>query len=103
TVLPFHRVIVRDPAFTSSPFSVYTRWIETEFDNELEPWSGELEDVAPAAERRKVTVEVDGKRIEVSLPGRVAGSSSKGPALTAPPRRNSGSRVLGGATGDAVK
>ncbi len=35
TVLPFHRKIVRDPAFTSSPFSVYTRWIETEFENDI--------------------------------------------------------------------
>ena len=42
TVLPFHRKIVRDPAFTSSPFSVYTRWIETDFVNDIEPWSGSL-------------------------------------------------------------
>jgi acetyl-CoA/propionyl-CoA carboxylase biotin carboxyl carrier protein len=45
TVLPFHRAIVRDPAFApaeGAPFSVYTRWIETEFDNTIEPWSGVL-------------------------------------------------------------
>ena len=59
TVLPFHRAIVRDPAFTSNPFSIYTRWIETEFAGELEPWSGELEASGPTPERRSVTVEVD--------------------------------------------
>ncbi|MBX3116236.1 MAG: ATP-grasp domain-containing protein, partial [Cryobacterium sp.] len=52
TVLPFHRKIVRDPAFTSEPFSVYTRWIETDFDNDIEPWSGSLPD-AQAAPRRQ--------------------------------------------------
>ena len=40
TVLPFHRAVVRDPAFTAEPFSVHTRWIETEFENAIEPWSG---------------------------------------------------------------
>ena len=30
TVLPFHRAVVRDPAFTSD-FTVHTRWIETEW------------------------------------------------------------------------
>src|SRR6185369_1727548 len=44
TVLPFHRKIVRDPAFTDEPFRVYTRWIETEFVNDIEPWSGSLPD-----------------------------------------------------------
>src|SRR3954470_14935321 len=62
TVLPFHRKIVRDPAFISEPFSVYTRWIETEFDNDIEPWSGSLQDAAPTAARHNVVVEVDGKR-----------------------------------------
>src|SRR3954462_9115145 len=59
TVLPFHRKIVRDPAFTSSPFSVYTRWIETEFNNDIEPWSGSLQDTVAPAQRNNVVVEVD--------------------------------------------
>ncbi|TQL48682.1 acetyl-CoA/propionyl-CoA carboxylase biotin carboxyl carrier protein [Homoserinimonas aerilata] len=103
TVLPFHRTIVRDPAFTEEPFSIYTRWIETEFVNELEPWTGELEPAAAPAERRNVVVEVDGKRVEVSLPGRVtptAGGASR--ALAAPPRRSAGASVST-ATGDSVK
>ena len=39
TVLPFHRAVVRDPAFTDEPFRVHTRWIEEEFDGGIEPWS----------------------------------------------------------------
>ena len=38
TVLPFHRAVVRDPAFTSEPFAVHTRWIETEFSAEIPPY-----------------------------------------------------------------
>ena len=101
TVLPFHRKIVRDPAFISSPFRVYTRWIETEFDNDIEPWSGTmLDSVAPAA-RQGVVVEVEGKRIEVSLPTRLlagAGAVNSGP----PPRRRAGGSVST-ITGDSVK
>src|SRR5258706_6431447 len=40
TVLPFHRAVVDDPAFTSEPFRVHTRWIETEFQANLPPYSG---------------------------------------------------------------
>ncbi|MDN5825311.1 MAG: ATP-grasp domain-containing protein, partial [Micrococcaceae bacterium] len=41
TVLPFHRAVMADPAFVpaSGPFSVHTRWIETGFENTIEPWS----------------------------------------------------------------
>ena len=55
TVLPFHRKVVRDPAFTAEDgrFGVYTRWIETEFVNDIPPWDGELE--APAAGRERAT------------------------------------------------
>ena len=40
TVLPFHRAVVADPAFApegDEPFTIHTRWIETEFDNTIEP------------------------------------------------------------------
>jgi acetyl-CoA/propionyl-CoA carboxylase biotin carboxyl carrier protein len=101
TVLPFHRKIVRDPAFTSEPFSIYTRWIETEFVNDIEPWSGSLEESAPAAPRHNVVVEVDGKRIAVSLP--VTLLPSTGAVANAPaPRRRTGSAVST-VTGDTVK
>jgi len=101
TVLPFHRKIVRDPAFTSSPFSIYTRWIETDFTNDIEPWSGSLADAATPAARHTVVVEVEGKRIPVSLPTKLlptAGSVSNAPA---PKRRGAGS--VSTVTGDSVK
>jgi len=101
TVLPFHRKIVRDPAFTSSPFSIYTRWIETDFNNDIEPWSGSLADAAAPAARHNVVVEVEGKRIQVSLPTKLlptAGSVSNAPA---PKRRGAGS--VSTVTGDSVK
>ena len=100
TVLPFHRRIVRDPAFTSSPFSIYTRWIETDFDNDIEPWSGSLPDAVPSSSRQNVVVEVGGKRIEVSLPARMLGAAAS--ATVVPPRRNAGTAVAT-ATGNSVK
>jgi acetyl-CoA/propionyl-CoA carboxylase biotin carboxyl carrier protein len=102
TVLPFHRKIVRDPAFTRAPFTTYTRWIETEFENNIEPWSGSLEPAAPAAPRHTGVVEVDGKRIEVSLPSRLSAAGSA--AATAPaPRRRAASGASITATGNSVK
>lgn len=104
TVLPFHRKIVRDPAFTAADgrFGVYTRWIETEFDNDLEPWGGMFPDVAQPEKRHDVVVEVEGKRISVSIPSKLLPSSGSVSAAPAPTRR-SGSRSGGvAATGNAV-
>jgi len=75
TVLPFHRAVVSDPAFTGEPFTVFTRWIETEFSADLEP-----QDLVPAAteqaQRQRLTVEVGGKRLEVTLPAALAVSAA---------------------------
>ncbi len=109
TVLPFHRAIVDDPAFApagGAPFTVFTRWIETEFDNQLEPWSGTLTDeVSAPVARHTVVVEVGGKRLEVSLPESLmpSGASRPAAALAVAPRRRGGSAVAIGASGDAVK
>ncbi len=100
TVLPFHRKIVRDPAFTSEPFSIYTRWIETEFDNDIEPWSGSLQDPAGLAARHSIVVEVDGKRVSVSLPSKLVPSAT-GASHAPPPKRRSGGAVAT-VTGDSV-
>ena len=100
TVLPFHRKIVRDPAFTSAPFSVYTRWIETEFVNDIEPWSGSLQDSAAAASRHSVIVEVDGKRVEVSLPTKLLPATGSVANVVAPKRRGGG--AVSSVTGDSV-
>ena len=45
TVIPFHRVVVDDPAYVGDgeTFGVYTSWIETEFDNRIPPYAGESE------------------------------------------------------------
>jgi acetyl-CoA/propionyl-CoA carboxylase, biotin carboxylase, biotin carboxyl carrier protein len=73
TVLPFHRAVVDDPAFTGEPFAVHTRWIETEFATKIPPYSGEVaEPGAPEPGRERITVEVGGKRLEVVLPGGLA-------------------------------
>jgi len=119
TVLPFHRAVVRDPAFTSEPFGVHTRWIETEFTADLEPYAGPVASPAEAAERERITVEVGGKRLEVVLPAGlgsagmssagVSGTGAAGAGLggTAAGRRGSRGRrpsgaASGGADGDAL-
>jgi acetyl-CoA/propionyl-CoA carboxylase biotin carboxyl carrier protein len=103
TVLPFHRKIVRDPAFTDSPFRVYTRWIETEFVNDIEPWGGILPDASTPPARHNVTVEVDGKRVEVSLPSKlVPTTTGVGSVLGPAPKRRASSKVST-VTGDAIK
>jgi acetyl-CoA/propionyl-CoA carboxylase biotin carboxyl carrier protein len=107
TVIPFHRKVVRDPAFTAEDgrFGVYTRWIETEFVNDIPAWDGEPEAPKPAEHRHTVVVEVAGKRLEVSLPDRVvsAPGSSGRPAAVPPSRRSHAPTVVAGASGDAVK
>ena len=68
TALPFHRAVVGDAAFTSEPFAVFTGWIESEFDNQIPPFSGSSEALAePVLER--LVVEVDGHRLEVGILG----------------------------------
>ena len=94
TVLPFHRAVVRDEAFTAAPFHVHTRWIETEFSGSIEPYSGPLASETGTAPRERITVEVDGKRLEVVLPaglgaaapGRRAGRGAAAAGPRAVPR-----------------
>ena len=98
TVLPFHRDIVRNPAFApegGAPFSVYTRWIETEYDNQLEPWSGELAETSGPAARTSVVVEVAGRRVEVTLPKRLVGGSSAAARRPGPAPRRRAAGALG--------
>jgi acetyl-CoA/propionyl-CoA carboxylase, biotin carboxylase, biotin carboxyl carrier protein len=77
TVLPFHRAVVRDAAFTNEPFSVHTRWIETEFSSDIAPFTGTAGADDDAGPRERITVEVGGKRLEVTVP---AGLGTAGPA-----------------------
>jgi acetyl-CoA/propionyl-CoA carboxylase, biotin carboxylase, biotin carboxyl carrier protein len=110
TVLPFHRAVVRDPAFTSEPFSVHTRWIETEFAADIPPHSGSAAVGDESEPRERITVEVGGKRLEVTVPAGLGGTSgsagargrSGGPtARTRSGRRGSGA-AGGGHTGDEL-
>ena len=104
TVIPFHRTVVDDPAFIGdgTTFSVFTSWIETEFDNQIEPYSGDSE-AAEQGERQSVTVEVGGKRLEVVLPaGFGAGSASSAPAAGQKPKREKSKKAGAVASGDAL-
>ncbi|MFF7943582.1 acetyl/propionyl/methylcrotonyl-CoA carboxylase subunit alpha [Nocardia gamkensis] len=114
TVIPFHRAIVEDPAFIGDgeKFDVYTKWIENEWVNTVEPFTGAG---APADEdedqpRQKVVVEVGGRRVEVSLPGNftvgagAAGAAGNGAGVIRkkPKPRKRGGAGGGAASGDAV-
>ena len=93
TVLPFHREIVKHPAFTAptGEFKVFTRWIETEWGNQLEPWSGQAEALPEPEPRREIVVEVAGKRLEVSVPKRLLVGEIGSSAGHAPKRAQSSS------------
>jgi acetyl-CoA/propionyl-CoA carboxylase biotin carboxyl carrier protein len=100
TVLPFDRAVVRDPAFTDEPFRVHTRWIETEFDGAIEPWSGPAPGQLGGQEngpRERITVEVGGKRLEVVLPAGLGVADAPAAAAGAGPRRAPRGRRSGGA------
>lgn len=104
TALTFHRVVVSDPAFAPAgdePFAVHTRWIETEFDNTIPAFAGAGSGVAEDDPRNTIVVEVDGKRVEVSMPGDI-GFSGGGTAKKSAPRRASKAKSGAAASGDAV-
>lgn len=105
TALTFHRVVVSDadfaPADPLEAFKVHTRWIETEFDNTIPPYAGAATELAEAAPRQSVVVEVGGKRLEVSLPGDMAIGGGD-PAKKAAPKRSRGKKAGAAASGDAV-
>jgi len=98
TVLPFHRAVVSDPAFTDEPFRVHTRWIETEFTGDIPPYSGGAPAAGETAEREQITVEVGGKRLEVTVP---AGFGAVGAAAHPKARPTAAGRRRGAATAGA--
>jgi acetyl-CoA/propionyl-CoA carboxylase, biotin carboxylase, biotin carboxyl carrier protein len=110
TVIPFHQAVLEDPAYVgaSNPsgegdFTVYTTWIETEFDNQITPYGGETGEAEEPAERQSVTVEVGGKRLQVVLPsglGLAAGAPVAGGAKK--PKRSAGKKSGAAASGDSV-
>jgi acetyl-CoA/propionyl-CoA carboxylase biotin carboxyl carrier protein len=102
TALPFHRAVVRDDAFTADPFTIFTRWIETEFDNRIEPFAGGADAEDDALPRETVVVEVGGKRLEVSLPAGFGGGGGGGGARKAAPKRSGGKKSGAAASGDSL-
>ncbi|GAA4204552.1 acetyl/propionyl/methylcrotonyl-CoA carboxylase subunit alpha [Actinocatenispora rupis] len=101
TALPFHRAVVRDPAFrpaeVGAPFTVHTRWIETEWTNTVEPYQAAA-DVAEPEERQTVVVEVGGKRLEVSLPGSLGAVAAPAKRAAAPKRSRAQHAATAGGT-----
>jgi acetyl-CoA/propionyl-CoA carboxylase, biotin carboxylase, biotin carboxyl carrier protein len=107
TVLPFHQAVVADEAFApkdpATPFTVHTRWIETEFVNNIPPYAGVVADAPEGAgERQSVIVEVGGKRLEVILPGGLS-LGGGGTAKKKAPKRSGGGRAHTEASGDLLK
>ncbi|WP_407837575.1 biotin carboxylase N-terminal domain-containing protein [Streptomyces sp. DSM 116496] len=104
TAIPFHRAVVVDPAFTADPFTIHTRWIETEFVNEIPAFT------VPAAEdsedepgRETVVVEVGGKRLEVSLPSSLGMTLARTAAAGgAKPKRRAAKKSGPAASGDTL-
>ncbi|GAA2395570.1 biotin carboxylase N-terminal domain-containing protein [Streptomyces glaucosporus] len=112
TALPFHRKVVRDPAFApevngrpEGPFDVHTRWIETEFTNDIAPFANpaavEAEEDEPG--RETVVVEVGGKRLEVSLPASLGMTLARTAAAGgARPKRRAAKKSGPAVTGDTL-
>ena len=105
TALTFHRVVVSDPAFApadpEAPFTVHTRWIETEFDNQIPAYTATGDSSGELAARNNVVVEVNGKRLEVSLPAEFS-MSGGGTGGSAPSAKKRERKKAAAATGDSV-
>ena len=106
TVIPFHRAVIEDAAFTAEggSFDVHTRWIETEFSGEIPAYSGLLGEEDDAAEPRVVAVEVNGRRVEVKIPGDLvaAARTGSGPKAKKPTKRDRGGSKVSAPTGNSL-
>ncbi|WP_109282941.1 acetyl/propionyl/methylcrotonyl-CoA carboxylase subunit alpha [Streptomyces orinoci] len=104
TAIPFHRAVVADPDFTAEPFRIHTRWIETEFNNTIQPFTGaaaEEDEELPG--RETVVVEVGGKRLEVSLPSSLGMTIARTAAAGgAKPKRRAAKKAGAAASGDSL-
>ncbi|MEV8351778.1 acetyl/propionyl/methylcrotonyl-CoA carboxylase subunit alpha [Streptomyces niveus] len=104
TAIPFHRAVVTDPAFTADPFTIHTRWIETEFVNTIPAFTAPGDtDTDDEPGRETVVVEVGGKRLEVSLPSSLGMSLARtGLAAGARPKRRATKKAGSAASGDTL-
>lgn len=68
TVVPFHRAVLQEDAFTATErLGVYTHWIENEFSVRLTA-SPELAAPPSGMGRKKFTIDLDGKAVQLGLP-----------------------------------
>lgn len=113
TVLPFHQKVVEDPAFApeltstgpkTPEFSVHTRWIETEFSNDIPPYNALTAHPAgpEAAAREEVVVEVNGKRLTVTVPASLAAGTLANPSTGQKKRRKKRTTAAAAASGDSL-
>ena len=104
TAIPFHQAVVVDPAFNADPFTVHTRWIETEFVNEIKPFApAGAEADEDESGRETIVVEVGGKRLEVSLPSSLGMTLARtGLAAGAKPKRRAAKKSGPTASGDTL-
>jgi len=98
TVIPFHKVVLTESAFapTEGNFAVHTRWIETEFNNTISAYSGIGSAEESDDHRAPITVEVNGRRVEVILP---SSFSVNNPKKRTTSRR---AKSVAATTGDSV-
>lgn len=116
TVVPFHRAVLEEAAFVpadpAQPFTVHTRWIETEFADTLPTLTrapavttpADAQDAEPP-ELERVVVEVGGKRLEVVLPAALALRAGRGRTpgpRRAAPRRSTGRPGAAAASGASL-
>jgi len=64
TALPFHRAIMKDPAFTQD-FKIYTSYIENEFNNDIPMYHAPVVPLETHMAPEHLVAEVNGKRFEV--------------------------------------
>lgn len=106
TVIPFHRVVLDDPAFAPAEggeFKVHTRWIETEFNNTIPMYSGAPGSVnSDEDERTTMVVEVNGKRLEVSLPDLSGGAKHTAKPAASKTRKSRSARGAAKGGGDEL-
>ncbi|MFZ9750627.1 MAG: acetyl/propionyl/methylcrotonyl-CoA carboxylase subunit alpha [Candidatus Nanopelagicales bacterium] len=109
TALTFHQVVVNEPDFIGeSGFNVHTRWIETDFKNEIAPQPTSADDAESLQLDQPIVVEVNGKRLEVALPQNLAiGNKKAAPKKTVRAKSAapvaSGSAVVAPMQGTIVK
>ncbi len=104
SVIPFHKAVLSEPAFVGSAagFDIHTRWIETEFVNTIEPYTGTMGESDPV-EATTYVVEVNGRRVEVKLPNTLSAPMAKAATVKRPTRRSTGGAKAKASSSNALE